>query len=306
MKQASVIVRALNKSATIEATLSELRQQTVPVELIVVDSGSSDGTVDIARKYADKLIQIPPEAFSYGGALNLGAQAASAPFHFAVSAHRGPGDPAWVEKCLRHYDREDVAAVNGNQYDTYARPISAPFYQTAEAVGRDAYWGYSNTTASWRASVWRRFAFREDMVACEDKEWSWRVLSAGYSIVYDPAIVVPSTHRRAAGAKELYMRLYREGFAIASVGALPSPTLASLMREWWSDFPHPSTKPRWLRRFGHYRLVELIGRHMGERAGAAAVREVGAAPWPPRSPSLAQPGHQPGRTAVDATPLAHD
>ena len=45
---ASVVVRAKNKQATIERTLRALRAQTVQAQVIVVDSGSTDSTLDIA------------------------------------------------------------------------------------------------------------------------------------------------------------------------------------------------------------------------------------------------------------------
>ncbi len=70
----SVVVRAKNKEQTIERALRGLRDQTVETEVILVDSGSTDRTVEIARPYCDQVISIPAEAFTYGRALNLGAE----------------------------------------------------------------------------------------------------------------------------------------------------------------------------------------------------------------------------------------
>ena len=111
--RASVVVRAKDEARDIERTFKVLRRQTVPVEIVVVDSGSTDGTVEIAKRWCDRLIEIPAENFTYGYSANLGAEAASAPFCFSLSAHCAPEGDDWVEHSLRHYAREDVAATNG-------------------------------------------------------------------------------------------------------------------------------------------------------------------------------------------------
>ena len=92
--RASVIVRAKNEARGIERTFKSLRRQTVPVEIVVVDSGSTDGTVEIARRWCDRLVEIPAESFTYGYSLNCGAEVALAPFHFSLSAHCAP--EAWT------------------------------------------------------------------------------------------------------------------------------------------------------------------------------------------------------------------
>ena len=74
---ASVIVRCRDEHETLSRTLSTLRAQTVPAEVIIVDSGSVDGSVELARREADRVIEIPQERFSYGYSLNVGAANAS-------------------------------------------------------------------------------------------------------------------------------------------------------------------------------------------------------------------------------------
>ncbi|MGP8153136.1 MAG: glycosyltransferase [Smithella sp.] len=68
---ATVIIRAKDKGKTIENTLKSLRLQTVPCFITVIDSGSSDNTVEIAQNYADNVIKISPSQFSYGGTFNI-------------------------------------------------------------------------------------------------------------------------------------------------------------------------------------------------------------------------------------------
>lgn len=267
---ASVIVRAKDKVGTIEATLRALREQTVPLEIIVVDSGSTDGTLEVARSYADLVVEIPAAEFSYGGTLNLGASHASAPFHFAVSAHSLPTDESWAERHLRHYVNPRVAATNGLHHDIHGHAAAdhTVYVQTVADIESSPEWGFSNHASCWRAEVWQRFPFNETLKASEDKEWSWRVLRAGYDIVYDSDITIPSVHRRKEGLKRLYYRNINEAEAMALLLDRPRPSVRAHVARWWTDFPYASRKPLWVRRASPQRAAEYLGMFMGERAAA--------------------------------------
>src|SRR5687767_15288768 len=106
--RASVVMRARDAERTIGRALELLRAQTVEPEIIVVDSGSRDRTIEIAGGLCDELIELSAAEFSYGRALNVGARAAAAPVHFALSAHCFPERADWLERSLAHYERPDV------------------------------------------------------------------------------------------------------------------------------------------------------------------------------------------------------
>lgn len=261
----SVVVRAKDKIDTIGATLAALRRQSVPAEVIVVDSGSTDGTLRVAGQWADRVIEIPASSFSYGGALNVGAEAATAPVHAALSAHCVPVSDTWLQDSLRRYERGDVAATNANVADPLGVPIEGTYFQTIEDVVVDPTWGFSNHASTWRADVWADLPFREDLGACEDKEWSWRVLAAGWTIAYAPELAAPMAHRRSAGLKPLYQRITREAEAMVSLAAAEPLTGPAAVRAWWSSFPSPSRLPNAVRRASPYRIAELAGAWRGSR-----------------------------------------
>ena len=269
---ASVIVRAKNKEDTIERTLSSLRRQTVPVEIVLVDSGSADRTVVLARRHCDRIVHLDPSEFSYGGALNVGAGAASGEIHFALSAHCAPVRRDWVELSLAHYANPLVAATNGAGGDPRGNVLDGPYAATLADVACDPYWGFSNHASSWRREVWESHPFDETMVACEDKEWAWRVMKDGYVVVFDPELTVSSEHRRRAGLRALYSRTYREASALRSMIDFPTWSLADATRIWWSHFPYESPRPTWVRRFSPMRLAEIGGRYLGEQAGRRRLR----------------------------------
>lgn len=286
----SVVVRAKNKADTIELTLRGLRDQTIDTEIILVDSGSTDRTLEIARPYCDQILSIGSDEFSYGGALNLGAQHASGEIVFALSAHCVPPGREWVDWSLEAYADERVAGTFGRDVRPDGTSLTAPARFTLADLPADPTWGFSNHGASWRRTVWERFPFDERLIACEDKEWMWRVMSAGLCVVADPRLVVSTKHRRQAGLPALYKRVHRERLVLAELLDYPPLNAPTLARRWWSEFPEGSERPRWQRRLSPWRAAELLGEFTGDRAGAQrrgdhthAISAWGAAPDAPNS-----------------------
>lgn len=258
---ASVVVRARDKADTIALALDSLRVQTIRPEIIVVDSGSVDDTLAIARRLADRVIEIAPEHFSYGRALNIGAAASSAPVHFALSAHCAAPDDRWIERSLAHYRRVEVAGTNGRRLVLAGRSVHEPFDQDLAHARADPYWGFSNHASSWRAAVWERFPFDETLDYAEDKEWALRVLGAGWTLVFDPELFVDLSHQWRQGFLQ-YVRRQRDATrAIGSFVTLPPYGLGGLVDEWWTG--PPDHRSPWRRRANPLRTAGLLGKWWG-------------------------------------------
>jgi glycosyltransferase involved in cell wall biosynthesis len=270
LPSASVIVRARDKEATIGATLSALRDQTVEAEIVVVDSGSRDRTVEIARQHCDVLIEIPPGSFTFGRALNVGAEAASGDINFSVSAHCRPRRRDWVERSLRYYDEPRVAATAGMRELPDGTPMQQVLYQDLAHAREHPWWGFANHASSWRASVWREFRFDELLTACEDTEWAWRVLAAGWTVVIDPALDVEARHRWES-VRESYRRQKLEKAAIAGFADLPPYRVGDCLREWWSEMP-TRRHPPILHRLDYRRMAYLAGKYRGLSATRSRTR----------------------------------
>lgn len=272
--QASVIVRAKNEAGAIGEALSSLRSQTVRPEIVVVDSGSADGTLEIAREMCDRLVEIPEKEFTYGRALNLGVRSASADYLFALSAHCTPPDDGWIERSLSLYQRDDVAATNGGTKLPDGSPIEGTFFEDGEYVRAHPDWGFSNHASSWRRSAWERFPFDESLEYAEDKEWALRMLPAtGWVIAYRPDLMVSLAHRWEAGALPYCRRMRIEMRAMTGIASLPEYRVADLAREWWSDLPEDHHSA-FAHRFMNYRRnAGLLGKYMGSRDARLASRD---------------------------------
>jgi rhamnosyltransferase len=265
----SVIVRTKNEAARVEAALRSLRSQSVDVEIVLVDSGSTDGTVGLAKPFCDEIVEIPQEQFTFGRSLNIGARRASGTVVFALSAHCVAPDPEWVSRHLRHYGDPRVGGVFGAGMSAGSTQLTGAYEVRVADVELDPHWGFSNHASSWRRSVWEQIPFDESMRSCEDKQWMWRVLLASYAVIADPSVVVGSKHRRQAGARALWRREVAEHEALARALDYPVPSARETLATWWSFFPHGSERPLWQRRLSPWRNIEIIGGYVGERLGAA-------------------------------------
>ena len=272
--RASVIVRSKDEEKLIEQALVSLRDQTVESEIIVVDSGSRDRSVEIARRWCDRLIEIPPESFTFGYALNVGAKAAQAPFHFALSAHCRAARHDWIERTLAHYERPEVAGVTGYHALPGGAPLDGVFHQDAAHARAHPFWGFSNHASSWRAEVWQEFPFDERLTGAEDREWAQRVLDAGWVIAFDPDLIVDMSHAwRTPG--EIYRRQRLNADAIAGFSELPEYGVRDVIRDWWHDLPDDRHAPL-LYRLDPRRMAGMAGRYAGRRAHARRARDGGA------------------------------
>ena len=105
----SIIIRAYNEEKHLRRLFEGIRHQTLKdVELILVDSGSTDSTVSIAESYGARVVHIRPEEFTFGRSLNLGIKSATRELIVIASAHVYPVYPDWLETLLSPFQDERV------------------------------------------------------------------------------------------------------------------------------------------------------------------------------------------------------
>jgi rhamnosyltransferase len=243
--EVSIVIRTKNEAAKIGDCLTALlAQDTVRrCEILVIDSGSTDGTLDICRRFPVRLHEIPPQAFNYGRALNLGARLARGRFFVSFTAHTVPLDDGWLERLLMHFDRDErVAGV-------YSREVPWPDTSPLEAARLHLRFPFqkrtfsleempkeedrkrllqtvlfSNVASATLRKLVLRFPFPELSYA-EDRAWAKIMLQQGYRIVYEPAAQVYHSHNETLPA--YYRRQYLIGRSKWEV-AQHSPSLLSI------------------------------------------------------------------------------
>ena len=104
---ASVVIRTYNESKHLPRLLEAIAEQELDegyaVEVVVVDSGSTDDTLAIARSFDARITHIRKEDFSFGRSLNVGCRFADGDALVFVSGHCIPASPRWLQDY--HYSR---------------------------------------------------------------------------------------------------------------------------------------------------------------------------------------------------------
>lgn len=257
-----VVIRAKNEAAKIGITLERLAAQTIAdrVEVVVVDSGSTDGTVEIARRAGVELIEIPPDTFTYGAALNVGCRDARTPYLVALSAHGPPYDEHWLERIIEPFADKLVCGVCGYEVAPGGGKLEQRLVQDRALAEAFPFWGYSNSAGAFRTDLWREHNFREDMPGTEDKEWAWHWLQRDHVVVVDPVLATDHNHHDE-GPIKTFRRARAEWYGFAMYLELDPYGPRELVTDWWHGLDgYPS---HFRARIGRRRLVRLLGRWRG-------------------------------------------
>ena len=260
----------MNEEALLGETLQRLYAQTFgDFEIIVVDSGSTDRTIDIALSFPRvKLIEIPSAQFTFGRALNIGCRHSRGDILVFLSAHALPGTEQWLARLLAYFDDPRVVGTWGSQR---RRPGAGReprlVRQDLAMFMRNIYFGFCSSNGAARRSVWEKYPFHEQMPGSEDKEWAHRVLSDGYLLVHDSEAFV--YHRHDDSIRQAWWRSHREHLGYAYFLPDHRVGLAAnfrygyyALKAAWELQPSPGRVQRFARRVPRI-LATTVGRYTG-------------------------------------------
>lgn len=215
--ECSIILLTRNGRRTLRKVLEAVLRQAAPpaCEVILIDSGSTDGTWEMANSFPIHAHRIPPQEFNHGETRNLGARLASPTAEYLVYLTQDATPlEGWLENLLHPLRADERVAGAFSRHvprptcsPSMARAMRTEWQQagTPERVvkiltdpdeyeRRQAHFAYfSNTSSAIRRAVWQEHPFRP-LDFAEDTDWADRVLRAGYTLVYEPASRVLHSH----------------------------------------------------------------------------------------------------------------
>ncbi|RJP47686.1 MAG: glycosyltransferase family 2 protein [Anaerolineaceae bacterium] len=216
----SLVIRAYNEAQHLPRLLEGLAHQTVKdVEVILVDSGSTDSTIAIAESFGARVVRIHPEEFTFGRSLNFGVRAATRELVVIASAHVYPVYPDWIESLLRPFEDEKVALTYGKQrgpetakfseqqiYHQWYPDHSTPRQPTAFC---------NNANAAIRKSLWEKNPYDESLTGLEDLAWAKWAKEQGHEIAYAADAEIVHIHNETP--RGVFNRYRREAMAFKRI-----------------------------------------------------------------------------------------
>src|SRR6267142_2113552 len=219
----SIIMRSYNEAWALRETLPALQAQEYKKwELIVIDSGSTDGSQELIRSAQPKhFIQISPHEYNPAWVMNYGMQLARSEFGIFLNADATPQGPNWLRPLVEALFDPQVAAVFGRQVPrpdcraVYAHDYERCFGEKRESAEWEHF--FSMASSGIRKDIWAQRGFNKRMQYSEDDEYTRWCRAQGYKIIYAPESVAMHSHNYTPA--QAYKRSFGEARALAAVWA---------------------------------------------------------------------------------------
>jgi rhamnosyltransferase len=281
----SIVIPVKNGGADLVRCLDAIAQQQIDeeVEVVVVDSGSRDGSVERARRFGAVVHEIAPGEFHHGRTRNFGATLARGETLVFTSQDAYAASDTWLAALTaRLREHAEVAGVYGRQLPHWdATPPEQYFldflYGPTSRLQRLEHGDelsfevtlFSNANSAVPRSLWEAYPFAENIVMSEDQEWSRRVLRAGLTIVYEPRAAVHHSHSYSlAGA----LRRFFDSGASAERSYVDGAESKSALWRAGARYAHgelswlwQTGQRRWIPYTAVYELAKFAGLQLGRR-----------------------------------------
>lgn len=297
---ATVFIPTWNGGPLFETVLDKVRAQktSFPFEVLVIDSGSRDGTVEAVRRRLDvRLIEIPNAEFNHGLTRNRAVREAKGAVVALLTQDAEPFDDGWLERLVSNFADPEVAGAYCHQHP---RPDCNPF-QRDRLKGWTKESGTPEVRRLADPAAWEtmhpydrfRLAAFDDVASCvrksdmealpfakrqfgEDVEWGRRAILAGRKIVMDPGAVVIHSHDSPVlyEFKRVYLD-HQNLFDLFGLRTIPKAWMvawfscryfASLLPPVWKDDRSLGYRLLWTLKLPLYAFTQNLAQYLGAKS----------------------------------------
>jgi len=219
---ASIVIRTYNEAKHLPDLLQNIamqKQSELEHEIIVVDSGSTDETLAIARRFNARIVHIKKEEFTFGKSLNYGCAAAAGDCLVFISGHCIPKNEDWLEQLVLPLQDEDIAYTYGRQIGKGESRFSEcqlfkKYFPEVSSIPQKGFF-CNNANAALRKDIWKRYPFDEALTGLEDMDLGRRLINAGLLLAY--VAEAPVYHLHDESWHKVRMRFQREAIALRHI-----------------------------------------------------------------------------------------
>lgn len=217
----SVVIITKDQKDFLQKSLPVLLNQDLDgdYEIIVVDSGSTDGAREYVQSLPVELIKIQPETFNFAKAFNIGAKKAQGKYLVRLSGDVIPIGKNWLREMIKPFEDPTIGGTYGIYTITGREGYGYPDYWPAErfpqkltrysvrptpltglfgdAEAREKAFNFAGGCCAIRRDLWQKRPFNEKFLAGEDAEYAWFLHLIGYDIVCNPKAKTIHEHELA-------------------------------------------------------------------------------------------------------------
>jgi len=292
-----IVIPTRNAGSGLDDVLTAIAAQkgAFQPEVLAIDSGSTDGTLERLKRFGARILTVAPGDFNHGRTRNQAMNYVSGDVAVLLVQDAIPASPAWLTSLVRpllddpsiagtfarqvprarasritaHYLAQWVAA---RPEARIVGPLTPDEFDRMPPADRHSTCAFDNVCSCIRLSVWRDHPFPTTPIG-EDLEWARDVICAGHKLAYVPAAVVEHSHERSISYELQRTYLVHQRLA-ALFGLTTVPTIASLVRSIATTVPtnarvaaaEPAGRMRAVLRGAALGITQPIGQYLGARA----------------------------------------
>lgn len=234
----SLVIRTLNEEVYLAELLSAVVNQKLDgfdLEIVIIDSGSTDATLSIAESFGARITHISKEEFTFGRSLNIGSDFADGDILVYISGHCVPSTDEWLRSLVE-------PILNGIAQYTYGRQIGRDTTKYSERKIFNKYFppiskipqsGFfcNNANAAIARTIFLEFRFNEQVTGLEDMELAKRFCEQGGKVAYVAEACVYHIHDEQWG--QTRRRYERESIALQVIMPEVHINLMDMIRYIW-------------------------------------------------------------------------
>lgn len=271
----SIIIRTLNEAVYLDDLLQMIARQNLDGlthDVVLVDSGSTDGTVAIAHRHDCEIVTISKTEFSFGRSLNRGCEAATGDILVFISGHCVPAGSDWLQGLCQPLVDGVAQYSYGCQFGDDAsqfseRRIFAKYYPATSQIPQDGFF-CNNANAALLRTSWEKHRFDEELTGLEDMALAKILVGAGGRIAYVAEAGV--FHHHAESWQQVRRRFEREALALRQIMPEVQLSLIDVARyiasSVWMDWRSARRHGKWRQdawAILRYRLAQYTGSYSG-------------------------------------------